>query len=390
MMIHRLHEGGAIRIVTLPPMLEGDHIILGPSLSDPKLEFVQGCQDLNAQVKALHDLARGGVISMDVADRQLNTYLLAASHPRLLRQFTLERRRSLLMPIADAPYFGSIPDLGQIIHRVLSRDPVHSAVSAVVEQCIPSMRHICRSVRYTDSQEILLNLILALLLGLYPGNPKKPSFVSRAKLWGRVHAILTSTRETQTAFLTRYQDIVHLACMEYIARVVPVYMPAQDLYLTGKEGVSAQFFKRVPPICDEFRQFLDDSIGVDCGASEPSWQRIQELCSANVERVSRLKRAHPMQQAVKDSGKRLMDEFKQHPEQITAHWNAPRLLCDNPCPDEFRLLGLSLGLHGPLIMQIQRDVQISPLPANLRRLQYARLMEFSRGEARTAHLRTRR
>lgn len=389
-MIHRLHEGGAIRIVTLPPMLEGDHIIHGPSLSDPKLEYVQGCQDLNAEVKALHDLARGGYIGMEVAERQLNTYLLAASHTKLLRSLPMERRRWLLLPIADAPHHGLIPDLGQIIHRVLSRDPIYSAVSTVIEQCIPSMRHVCRAVQYTDSQEILLNLIAALLLGLFPGAPKKPSFLTRARLWGRVHAILTSTRELQTAFLARHQDILHLASMEYIARVVPVYLPAQDVFLTGKDAVSSQFFRRVPPVCDEFRQFLDDSVCAESSAHEPSWQTIQDLCASHVERVSRLKRSHPYQQPSGETGKRFIDGCKQHAEQIAAHWDAPKLISEPPCPDEYRLLGLSLGLHGPLLMQIQRDVQISPLPRNLARLQYARLLEMSRGESRIAHLRTRR
>ena len=261
-MIHRLHEGGAITIVTLPPVLEGDSITIhGPSLSDPKLEFVQGCPDMDAEVRTLHELARTGVISIDVAERQLNTYLLAASHTKLLRSLPIERRRWLLLPITDVPCVGLIPDLGHIIHRVLCRDPIPCAVSAMVEQCIPSMRHVCRAIQFADSQDVLLNLVLALLLGLFPGSPKKPGFLARARLWARVHAVLTSPRESQTAFLTRYQGIVHLACMEYIARVAPVYLPSQDVFLTGRDAVSSLFFRRVPPACDEFRQFIEDASG---------------------------------------------------------------------------------------------------------------------------------
>lgn len=385
-MIHRLHEGGPIHIVTLPPVLEGDSIIHGPSLSDPQLEFVQGCQDMDAEVRALHELARTGVLGMEAAERQLNTYLLAASHTTLLRSLPLERRRWLLLPIADAPCVGLIPDLGQIIHRVLCRDPVHAAVSAVIEQCIPSMRHVCRAVHFTDSQDILLNLILALLLGLFPGAPKKPGFLARARLWGRVHALLTSCRESQTAFLTQNQAVVHLACMEYIARVAPVYLPAQDVFLTGKDAISSLFFRRVPPVCDELRQFLDDSSDAKGG---PSWQEIQEACAANVERVSRLKRAHPCHFSA-DQGKRVGDRKGCPLADIPAHWNVPRLFSDAPSPDEYRLLGLSLGLHGPLIMQIQKDMEIHPLPPNLARMQYERLLEFSRGEGRLAYLRSRR
>jgi hypothetical protein len=371
-------------------LLEGDHIIYGPSLSDPKLDFVQGCQDLDAEVRALHDLARNGVISMESAERQLNTYLLAAAHPRLLARLPLDRRRWLLLPISDAPYHGLIPDLGQVIHRVLARDPVHSAVSAVVEQCIPSMRHVCRTVQYTDSQDVLLNLMLALLLGLFPGNPKKPGFLARARLWSRMHALLTSTRERQTAFLAENQDILTLACMEYIARVVPAHMPAQDALLTGKDAISSAFFRRVPPACDEFRQQLDELSSDQAGTT--SWRSMRELCAANVERVSRLKRAYPSQ-SFRDSAKAGCiggDGSRPGADALPPYWDVPQLLLDNPSADEYRLLGLSLGMHGPTIMQIQRDIQITPLPPNLARLQYKRLLEFSKGEARIAHLRTRR
>jgi hypothetical protein len=381
-MIHRLQWGGPVQVTTLPSLLEGGQLE-GPSLSDPKLPYVQGCRDLNDEVQALHDLARSGVISTEAAERQLNTYLLAASNTRLLTRLAPARRRWLLLPITDAPFHGLVPDLGMVIHRVLSRDPMHSAVSAVVEQCIPSMRHVCRAVQYTDSQEILLNLVLALLLGLFPGSPKKPGFSIRAVLWGRVHALLTDSRERQTAFLEAHQDILTLACMEYLARLLPLYMPAQDAFLTGRDAPSSGFFRRIPPICDEFRQTLDE---MQHGPGEPSWAAVQRMCAGHVERVSRLKRAQPSP-AHKDGPREAL--IKPLPAQIPAHWDVPQLLHD-PTPDEYRLLGLSLGLQGSMIMQIQQDLQINPLPPNLTRIQMARLLDFSRGETRMAYPRTHR
>ena len=90
-MIHRLQWGGPVQITTLPSLLEGGQLE-GPSLSDPKLPYVQGCRDLNDEVQALHDLARSGVISTEAAERQLNTYLLAASNTRLLTRLAPARR----------------------------------------------------------------------------------------------------------------------------------------------------------------------------------------------------------------------------------------------------------------------------------------------------------
>ena len=341
---------------------------------------------MDDEVQALHDLARKGFIPAEAAERQINTYLLAASHTKLLTRLIPSRRRWLLLPITDAPHYGLIPDLGQIIHRVMARDPIPSAVSAVIEQCIPSMRHVCRPVQYTDSQEILLNLIMALLLGLFPGTPKRPEFCKRALIWAGLHAILTANREEQTAFLVAHQDMVFLACMEYIARIVPVYMPVQDAFLTGQDAASAGFFKRIPPVCDEFRQFLDERPV----AKGVPWREILQACTANVERVSRLKRNQPCQQhPQREGGKTDHGRVKPPLESITAHWEAPKLL-DNPTPDEYRLLALSLNLHGGVVMQIQRDLQVYALPRNLARLQYERLLDFSQGETRIAHLRTYR
>ena len=373
-----------MQVTTLPPVLEGGSMH-GPTLSDPKLTYVQGCPDLDDEVQALHDLARIGVIPAEAAERQINTYLLVASHTKLLHRLAPSRRRWLLLPITDAPHHGVVPDIGHIILRVMARDPIPSAVSAVIEQCIPSMRHVCRPVQYTDSQDILLNLVLALLLGLFPGSPKKPEFSRRAMIWAGVHTVLTSSRERQTAFLTTHQDLVLLACMEYLARIVPLYMPAQDVFLTGHDAPSAGFFKRIPPVCDEFRQFLDEC---SCAHGVP-WPAILAACTANVERVSRLKRNQPCHQPQKDGPRGDHHRTNPKPESITAHWDAPKLL-DNPTPDEYRLLGLSLNLQGGVVMQIQRDLQVYDLPSNLARLQYERLLEFSQGETRIAHLRTYR
>ena len=384
-MIHRLQWGGTVHVVLPPALLEGGRLH-GPSLStDPHPhKYIPDSPDLDDEVQALHDLARSGTITADTAERQINMYLMVASHRELCLQLPPERRRWLLLPITDAPHPGLLPDLGQIIHRVLARDPLQSSLSTVVEQCIPCMRHVSRAPRYLDSQEVLLNLVLALLIGCFPGTLKKPAFGARAILWRRVHILLTKTREEQTAFLEGHQDILVLACMEYMARVLPLHMPAQDAILTGKDSPSSGFYRRIPPLCDEFRQFLDETVQ----GARPSWADMQGLCAGYVERVSRLKRSHPGQQQHARDGPKEPAPRLPVPN-ILEHWEAPQLMGD-PTRNEFRLLGLSLGLHGSIVMQIQRDLQISVLPGNLRRLQIERLLEQSGGEMRTAFLRTRR
>ena len=368
-------------------MLGGGRIV-GPTLHNKyECKYIPECPDMDDEVQALHDLARNGVISADTAERQINMYLLVASHQKVPHGLPPERLRWLLLPITDVPCVGLLPDLGQIIHRILTRDPLQSAISRVMEQCIPSMRHVSRvAYTYQDSHDILLTMVQALLFGTFPGVSKKPGFVTRVALWRRTHYLLTASRQDQAEFLERHQDMLHLASMEYIARVVPVYMPAQDAILTGKDAVSAPFFRRIPPLCDEFRQLVDDAIQDETAPQAMTWGKMQELCAGYVERVSRLKRSHANSHC-RDTGR---DPVPRQPlANIFDYWSVPQLH-GNPSRDEYRLLGLSLGLNGSVIMQIQRDLQISLLPENLRRLQIERLLAHSGGEMRTLFLRTRR
>ena len=383
-MVHRLQWGGTIQVV--PPGLLGGGKMLGPTLTNKyDCQYIPDCPDMDEEVQALHDLARNGEISAETAERQINTYLLVASHREIPHGLPPERLRWLLLPITDVPSVGLLPDLGQVIHRILTKDPLPSAITKVLQQCIPSMRHVSRiTCSYQDSHDILLTLVQALLFGTFPGAAKRPGFAARVILWRRTHSLLTMSREAQTEFLERHQDMLYLASMEYIARVVPVYMPAQDAILTGREAVSAPFFRRIPPLCDEFRQLIDDTRQ---GGLMP-WAEMQEVCAGYVERVSRLKRSHSTSHS-KDGARETAPRLPLS--NIIDYWSVPQLHGGpSSCKDEYRLLGHSLGLHGSVIMQIQRDLQISLLPDNLRKLQIQRLLSHSAGEMRTLFLRTRR
>ena len=379
-MIHRLHWGGEIQFIP-SSLLEGVRLD-GPSLADQTLPYIPGCPDIDDEVQTLHTLARSGAVSAEVVERQLNTYLLVAGHEHMVLSPSPTRRRWLMLPIADAPHFSLLPDLGQTIHDVLIRQPITSALGGAIQQSIPLMRHAKHMPQFNDSQDILLNLILALILGLFPGSPRKPGFSVRARLFARVHAILTSSREAQTAFLVQNQDILLLACMEYIARVVPVYMPAQGAFLTDQDTPSAMFFRRIPPLGDDLRQFIDEH---SQSHETPPWTAIQSTCCAMVERVSRLKRMHANTPPKQVS---LPGILLPTPDPL-AYWDAPQLLGETTA-DEYRLLGLSLGLLGPIIMQIQQNIQVWPLPANLHKMQCDRLKALCCGDNRSAYLRTRR
>jgi hypothetical protein len=328
-------------------------------------EYVPTCPRLDAEVRALHGLARRGLITAEAAERQINTYLLAPHAAQ-------GKPRWLLLPLADAPQPGLMPDLGQVVHRVLARDPLPCALSRLVEQCIPRFRHAAHPLEFPDSQPVLLTLAMGLLLGLYPG-VKRPGFAVRSALFARLHALLTSPGDRQTEFCQAHEPVLLLACMEYLARVLPAHMPVHDAALSGGDPATQAFYRRIPPLCDELRQCLDETWG---------WDHIRAECAARVERVARLKRCHPPPPA----------EAPPQPCQsagfCAAAWAAPAL--HDGTPDEFRLLGLALGVPGGALQQVQQEVRVTPLPGNLRRIQLERLAAAGPSGARTAYLQSRR
>ena len=351
-------------------LLEG-----GPTTgSAPPGTFIPGSAQLDREVDALHRLARAGGIPADVAERQLNTYLPAAtSRPGL-------PPRWLVLSIADAPHHSLLPDLGQFTHQILARCALPGSLSAVLEQCIPFLRHTPRQATYSDSQDVLLNLVLALLLGLYPGGTvKRPGFGTRAGMYARVHALLTDTRERQTEFCRRNHATVLMACMEYVARVLPVHMPSQHAFLASREPVtSAVFFRRVPTLCDEFRQTLDQN---------SSWADVRQACGGMLDRVVRLKKSSTPA-PFKDTQGNPPATALLRSTPLPAHWEAP-LLHGNPSPDEYRLLARSLGLNASVLQSVQQDVCVYQLPANLRQMQAEGLLKACGGVLRSTYLRSR-
>lgn len=380
-----------------PALLEGGDTLTGqtPPPNEGSPRYVAGDEALDREIAALHALARVGRLPADAAERHINTYLLLhANTPRPpgipLRWFR--------MPLTDAPHHSLMPDLGQLVHRILVREPIACALSQVIEQCIPRFRHAARPLRFADSQPVLLMLVTGLLLGLYPGGVKKPGFHTRAALFARLRALMTSTPEEQTAFCARHEPVVLLACMEYMARVLPAFMPAQYRAITAADPAAAAFYRRIPPLTDELRQWVDRD---DADGGVAAWQEILEACATRVERVTRLKRTAASTHGGEADQRSPLPPHPRPPSHtlppsrespgalaVQDCWNVPRMARHTP-PDEFRLMGATLSLPGELIRRIQEDVQVHPLPANLRQIQLDRLRARGRDRIRASYLQAR-
>jgi len=338
----------------------------------PPTAYIPSCPALDRELRALHSLARRGEISSETAERQINTYLLAPHAPPQCPA------RWFLLPLADAPHHSMLPDLGHVIHRVLARDPLPCALSPLIEQCIPRFRHAGHALEFPDSQPVLLTLAMGLLLGLYPGGGvKRPSFATRSGLFARLHGLWTAPQERQSEFCKENEPVLLLACMEYMARVLPAHMPPLSRALTEEDPSTHGFYRRIPALCDELRQWLD-------GEDWP-WADIRRECAARVERVARLKRCHHQPPSAHQ------EPAPAGPLQLPGreYWDAPALVASAAPGDEYRLLALELGLHGPTLQHIQQEVRVSPLPRNLRQIQLQRLLADGPAGARAAYLQSR-
>lgn len=368
-------------------------------------KYIASCPRLDEEVKTLHELARAGHIPADTAERQINTYLLAASVKTKATSNTLSPKQ-LMLPLTDAPQPSLMPDLGHIIHQVLAQNPVQCVLSKVVEQCIPRFRHASRPIQYTDSQPILITLIMGLLMGLYQGPVKKPGFMARAATYQRIHWCLTSTPEEQTAFCHKNESIVLLSCMEYMARIPLLHMPVQNAALIEGDTATQAFYRRIPALCDELRQWLDEH------QTLPKWSEIHSECTMKLERISRLKRTSSKHIAQNDTLRHFQSQHHKEtylhpthhikkytppadsdslvpvsPQHVLRGWNAPYL--PNSNRDEYRLLGLALQAPWEVIHHIQHEVCIQILPENIRRIQEEALAAVDSTRSRATFLQTR-
>lgn len=169
---------------------------------------------------------------------------------------------------------------------------------------------------------------------------------------------MTSQRECQIQFAQKYESVLVFACMEYITRVTPAYMPVEYSFLK-EMGVMNCFFERVPLMCDEFRQHIEENRIYD-------WKTINALAASYVEKITRLKRRHKVQRG--DShhsalGSREIRECMEMP------------VFGGLDPLEYKLASYTLGIAPEVLSNAQHLLVVRPLPANLGAIQCRGLLQ---------------
>ena len=213
---------------------------------------------------------------------------------------------------------------------------------------------------------VLINLLLGLLLGLYPDATGKPQFGVRARVFRSLHAALTERPEAQERFVRARFTLISLALMEYLARVMPACMPAEEEFLRQNFGMGP-FFEQAPLLCNEFRSGLAGLAGARpdpewAPLSPEEWAQLDARADETVERTARVKRK--AQKPV---------EARRPADEAAPDWRAAL-----DCPvvpagsrDDYKILAHAFRLPrlGADAERVHSMVRIGRLPSNLQRLQ---------------------
>lgn len=277
------------------------------------------CDDwINDRLASLHRMARLGYGRNIQA--HIDSYIPAVAYLRccssascaagalnlrLKEQAAFARR--MVLCISDAPQEGTLPDLGFKVRSVMlafrvtgprggkaaQKAPIGDFPLVLADDCyvtqmlfqaLPCMKrgNKCGAKDLSLSgYQIGLNVLLGLMLGLYPSAVKFPPFSVRVTVYMRIHQLLTVGGGRE--FCEAHPMLMTMAFMEYCAHVIPAYMPAEHRVILGEPGM-AGFFSALPVMCDVFRQEMLNGMGSEC---DVQWELLERHCESTVDKHTR-------------------------------------------------------------------------------------------------------
>lgn len=335
--------------MTIPDIPEGD-----PEYSDPFLHDLPKC--IRHSVQWLHFWAKNGVIPQHVFEQRLNSYLAV---PLLMEDNLFIRKKPWMavMDAEDTPCFENNPDLWGIMRdtlknilypkkKLLARNMLH----ILFTQALPCFHQTNKSVQVDEYMPVVLNVLLALLLGLYKNANKKSHFMLRIQFFKKIHVLMTSTKEAQQEFFSQHSSLIILSFMEYIAQVTPMFWPAEYEFLVKENNMSA-FFDKIPLICDDFRVF----------DMELSWARLEEQADIKIHKCSRTRRLNKCEYT---------ESSKKHiPCDESLFLQCPVLNRRNLKECDWYLLAHAYQLPVSILRDGHNLIQVFELPENIKQLQ---------------------
>ena len=182
---------------------------------------------LDSKISELHEIARSGAYYHCI-QTHMDCYLAAVAFARENPQ-KIQVARMMVCGHTVSPQEGNLPDLCPLIRCMMEGSTdrfLGSHAMHCLYQALPCVRRpVKKQVKVDRDYQISLNLVLGLLLGLYPGSLKFPQFGVRVNIFRRVHCLLTHGGGAR--FCEKFTHLITLAYMEYASHVLAAYMPVE-------------------------------------------------------------------------------------------------------------------------------------------------------------------
>ena len=328
---------------------------------------------------------RTGEVSSYVIERQTNKLVAL---PMLMREYPLFAQKPYLgiMDIHDAPCFENLPCLWQMMRDSLQfiggmrrravflgaievdsslRKSGHaSMLHAIFMQALPYFHQNTKVWVLDDTFPVIVNVVMALMLGLYPNTTRKPYFHVRAAVFESLHALHTSSDVIKQLFLNLQSNLIILAFMEYITHVTPLFWPVEYNKLCEDPNMAA-YFDKIPMACDEFRV-------VD--VAELDWTQIDAQAAARIKKCSRSRRqghASEAQIQTKNTVEIDVRRLTQCPVVPCYTWDTsgvnrrPVFTSAAEILREYHLVGHAFAVPSETLAEVHGLVKVYPLPENV-------------------------
>ena len=256
-------------------------------MSPLKGVFCSQDAEINARLQALH-LRLTSDPRVQIA---IDTYLPCCALARQGVPVTFPLMRYRLLP-DDAPQFGNLPDLGNqlricIQQIILSQTETGTLFTSITVSIFRSMpkdsRSFTKHTARVASVSIILNLLLAMLLGLYPSCVRRPAWEARVNIYTRIHSLLTSPPEAQFQFVLKHMTLVKMAICEYLCRTTTECLPGEAEYIGAWLRTGALPPTFIQTKLDSFRQdHIDDG-----NESWSTWTDVLQPCLETLVRGAR-------------------------------------------------------------------------------------------------------
>jgi hypothetical protein len=309
----------------------------------------------------LHIWAKIGLIPIHIAEHTLNTHLAV---PSLVEENELFEKKPWLgiMYASDTPCLANIPDLWGIMRDTLKymqtprkKNIPRNMLHVLFMQALPCFHQTNKHYVVDEHVTVALNILMALVFGLYKNVNRKPHFMIRVALFKKIHILMTSTLEKQQEFFVKHPCLIMLAFMEYIAQITPMFWPAEYEFLL-KENNLHFFFEKIPLICDEFRILDINKLG---------WDELEKSADLKIHKCSRARRIN--------KSNHLIVKKKKIPCDVSVFLDCPVLLGGQN--HELILLAHAFQIPLHILQNGHSLIQVHDLPGNIKKIQHEKMIE---------------